>query len=174
MRVQNSIVFLSSPGRITTYHIDRECNFILQIQGRKTVYVFDQNDREVLPEEEIERFWAIDNNAAIYKPRYKDRAKVFELEPGDGIHVPVNAPHWVRNGDNISITLSVNFQFDDSYRADIYRANYLLRKLGVRPSPPGRYVVRDKMKSGSIRTIARVRNSLRSVYALGRVYQQQI
>ena len=35
MLVQNAIVFISSPRRVTAYHIDRECNFILQLQGDK-------------------------------------------------------------------------------------------------------------------------------------------
>lgn len=163
MRVQNAIVFINSPRRITTYHIDRECNFILQISGTKTVYIYDQNDRAVLPEEELERFWTIDNNAAIYKEQYKDRARVFQLRPGDGVHVPVNAPHWVQNGDDISITLSVNFQFDDTYRANIYRANYYLRKLGIAPSSPGKYPLRDKIKAHAIRNALMLRNSLREI-----------
>jgi len=151
VRVRNAIVFITSPQRVTTYHIDRECNFILQIQGRKTVYIFDQNDREVLPEQELERFWAVDNNAAKYKAHYQDRARVFELEPGDGVHVPVNAPHWVRNGDGPSITLSVNFQFDDMLAANQYKANYYLRKLGLNPAPPGRSAIRDQIKANAIR-----------------------
>lgn len=154
VRVQNAIVFITSPKRITTYHIDRECNFILQIQGKKTIYVFDQNDREVLSEEELERFWAVDNNAARYKERYQDRAKIYHLGPGDGIHVPVNAPHWVQNDDNISITLSVNFQFKDTYRADKYRANYYLRRLGVTPAPPNNFPLRDALKVSVIRGAA--------------------
>ncbi|MHB8384555.1 MAG: cupin-like domain-containing protein [Acidobacteriaceae bacterium] len=154
VRVQNAIVFITSPKRITTYHIDRECNFILQIRGTKTIYVFDQNDRDVLPEEELERFWAVDNNAARYKDQYQERAKVFHLGPGDGIHVPVNAPHWVQNGDNISITLSVNFQFKDTYRADKYRANYYLRKLGFTPAPPNSSPLRDALKVSAIRSAA--------------------
>jgi hypothetical protein len=154
VRVQNAIVFITSPKRITTYHIDRECNFILQIQGKKTIYVFDQNDREVLSEEELERFWAVDNNAARYKERYQDRAKIYRLGPGDGIHVPVNAPHWVQNDDNISVTLSVNFQFKDTYRADKYRANYYLRRLGVTPAPPNNFPLRDALKVSVIRGAA--------------------
>jgi hypothetical protein len=126
MRVEDALIFVSSPLRVTPYHIDRECNFLLQIRGQKTLYVFDQNDREVLPEEEIERFWAVDNNAAVYKTQFQDRARSFRLVPGNGVHIPVNAPHWVKNDDNVSISLSVNFTWKDSERANAYRANFLL------------------------------------------------
>lgn len=146
MEVKNAIVFITSPKRITAYHIDRECNFLLQVSGDKHVSVFDKTDRLVLPEVEIERFWAIDNNAAIYKPELQDRARVSHLEPGDGVHIPVNAPHWVRNGDTPSVSLSINFQFRSRTRSDVYRANYYLRKLGLRPMPPGQSEVRDAVK----------------------------
>lgn len=146
MKVQNAIIFITSPNRISTYHIDRECNWILQIHGEKDLSVFDRNDREVLPEEEIERFWTVDNNAAIYRDQYQNRATVYRLAPGRAVHVPVNAPHWVKNDKNISVTLSVNFQFRDSFRADLYRANYYLRKIGLSPTPPGNSPLRDDLK----------------------------
>jgi hypothetical protein len=149
--VEDIIIFVTSPKRVTTYHIDRECNFLLQIQGTKTVYVFDRKDREVLTEEEIERFWSKDFNAAVYKPHLQHRAVVHRLRPGTGVHIPVNCPHWVQNDDNVSISLSVNFQFKDPLRANAYRANYLLRKLGLHPLPPGRSPLRDSIKSHAVR-----------------------
>jgi hypothetical protein len=160
-RLDNSIIFLTSPRRLSTYHIDRECNFILQIKGEKTLFVFDQNDREVLPEKELERFWTVDHNAARYRPEYQDRAKVFRLRPGDGVHVPVNAPHWVQNDDNVSVTLSVNFQFLDADRGSQYRANYYLRKLGISPSPPGKYLWRDRLKAATLSGAVRLRKLVR-------------
>jgi hypothetical protein len=163
IRKENAIIFVTSPRRISTYHIDRECNFILQIQGEKWIFVFDQNDREVLPEEELERFWAVDNNAAVYKPQYQDRCQTFHLRPGDGLHVPVNAPHWVQNGNEVSITLSLNFQFSDMERANKYRANYYLRKLGVTPAPPGRYPTRDRLKASVISGATLLRRPLKAL-----------
>jgi hypothetical protein len=146
MKVQDAIVFITSPNRVTSYHIDRECNFILQIHGEKDISVFDKDDRVVLTEEEIERFWMVDNNAAVYKPQHQNRAKVYRMGPGKAIHVPVNAPHWVKNDNNISVTLSVNFQFRENFPAHVYRANYLLRKMGLTPTPPGQSGVRDGLK----------------------------
>lgn len=145
------ILFVSSPKRVTTYHIDRECNFLLQIAGEKTIYIFDRDDREVLPEEEIEQFWAIDNNAAKYRPQFQDRALAFRLTPGTGVHIPVNCPHWVKNGDSISISVSINFQFHDRVRGNIYRVNHALRKLGLNPTPPGRMAWKDSLK-GAVMT----------------------
>jgi hypothetical protein len=140
------ILFITSPNRITTYHIDRECNFLLQISGKKEINVFAREDREVLPEVEIERFWTVDNNAPVYRPHLQHRADVFMLEPGNGIHIPINAPHWLRNGNNISVTASFNFQYRDSVRADLYRANYYLRKFGLNPRPPFSSPIADAIR----------------------------
>ena len=76
------IFFVTSPKRVTSYHIDRECNFLLQIGGEKELFVFDREDKEVLPEEEIERFWSVDNNAAVYKQQLQSWAITYKLTPG--------------------------------------------------------------------------------------------
>ncbi|RQH04132.1 transcriptional regulator [Paraburkholderia dinghuensis] len=165
---EDIIIFVTSPKRVAAYHIDRECNFILQIHGEKDLYVFDREDRQILPEVEIERFWAMDNNAPNYRPELQDRAWAYKLAPGNGVHVPVNCPHWLKNGDNVSVTLSVNFQFVDSMRADIYRANHYLRKLGINPSPPGRSAVRDRVKAMAYSTASAARRAARSALQRGR------
>jgi hypothetical protein len=147
IRQEDIIIFVTSPRRVTPYHMDRECNFLLQISGTKTLHVFDRDDRDVLPEEEIERFWAVDNNAPVFRPEYQSRAVSYRMVPGNGVHIPVNFPHWVQNDDNISVSLSVNFQFLDFMRANLYRSNYYLRKLGLKPSRPGVHPARDAAKT---------------------------
>ncbi|MGH7729035.1 MAG: transcriptional regulator [Vulcanimicrobiaceae bacterium] len=155
-KIRKAIIFINSPHRVSSYHIDRECNCLLQICGEKTVHVFDREDRDVLPEDEIERFWTVDNNAAVYKPQFESRANTFALVPGRGVHIPVNAPHWVQNGDQVSVSISINFHYHDRLLADVYRANYWMRRLGLRPTPPRRSALRDGIKGslyGSARTL---------------------
>jgi hypothetical protein len=144
------ILFIASPRRLTTYHIDRECNFVAQIRGEKTIYIFDRDDRDVLPEAEIERFWAVDTNSARYKPEFQSRAHTFLLRPGTGVHIPVHAPHWLQNHDDISITASLNFKFKESVQANIYRMNYFIRKFGVVPTPPGQSRALDLLKRSAV------------------------
>jgi len=161
VKQEDLIIFITSPKRISSYHIDRECNFLLQIHGDKTIHVFDQNDRDVLTEEELEKFWTVDNNAPLYKPTLQNRAASYLLKPGKGVHIPVNAPHWLQNGDNVSVSLSVNFQFKDSARANVYRANFFLRKLGMHPSPPGGGLIRDSVKNATLGSAMFVRRLFR-------------
>ena len=163
VKLRNAIVFINSPHRVSSYHIDRECNFLLQIRGSKTINIHDRGDRQVLPEEEIERFWTVDPNSALYKPAYDDRASVYELVPGSAVHIPVNAPHWVKNGPDVSVSLSINFHYVDSVLADLYRANYRLRRLGLKPLPPRKSAAVDQIKRtvyGSVRSAGRAAQRL--------------
>ena len=143
---QEAIIFLTSPHRVTSYHIDRECNFLMQVRGDKEISVFDRNDREVLPEAELETFWSKDNNAGVYKPQYQDRAHVFLMRPGTGVHIPVNSPHWLKNGANVSVSLSISYQYKDWRRKYVFQANYYLRRMGINPTPPGKSALLDNAK----------------------------
>jgi hypothetical protein len=119
----------------------------LQIHGEKDIYIFDKYDRDVLPEAELERFWTVANDSANYREQYQSRAANHRLVPGKGVHIPVNAPHWVKNDNNISVSLSLNFQFKDEFPANVYRFNYHLRRFGFKPTPPGVSPLKDKVKS---------------------------
>jgi hypothetical protein len=157
---EDALIFVTSPKRVATYHIDRECSFLLQIKGTKTIHIFDRADREILPEEEIERFWTVDNNAPVYKPQFQARATSYKLRPGNGVHIPVNCPHWVENDDNVSVSLNVNVQFKDTLRANTYRANHALRTLGLTPRPPGQSPAIDYLKSHSVAAAAAAKGAL--------------
>jgi oxalate decarboxylase/phosphoglucose isomerase-like protein (cupin superfamily) len=159
---QNHImsVIVTSPGRVTPYHIDGECNYLFQIRGSKHVYVFDGSDRSVLSHAELEEFWVGDLNAAKYRESLQPKASAFELHPGDAVHVPVNYPHWVKNGPDVSISVSMNFSFKDTSVADLYRANRQLRRLGVHASPPGQSKLADAAKLMSYRLQSVLRKRL--------------
>jgi hypothetical protein len=155
-RMRNISLIVTSPNRITPYHMDPDCNYLLQIVGSKTVYVFNGDDRNVVTPGELERFYTSEMNAAQYKEASQDGAWRFELGPGMGVHVPVVFPHWVKNGDNVSISASINFRFADNTVPDIYRLNHYLRKAGLTPKPPGESAISDgvkKLVSSTIRIV---------------------
>jgi hypothetical protein len=157
----SAVILVTSPNRVTSYHIDPDCNFLCQIRGEKVIHIFDRYDREILPEQELERFWAVDNNAAIYKEQFQNRARSYELKPGVGVHIPVNAPHWVKNANNISVTLAMIFQFPESVLANKYRWNYYLRKFGLTPTPPGHSRIRDALKTWTMSSAIGIRDVVR-------------
>jgi hypothetical protein len=71
-----AILFITSPNRVTEYHIDREVSWIFQIQGDKEIHLFDRADKDIVPDAELETYWTADNRAARYKPEYESRAIV--------------------------------------------------------------------------------------------------
>jgi hypothetical protein len=156
-----AIVFITSPNRVTEYHIDRECSWIFQIRGNKAIHLFDRADKDVVPEEELERFYTVDNRASQYKPQFEDRSIVYAMTPGTGVHIPVNTPHWLKNGDDVSITLNVNFQFHDAEIANLYKANYYLRRLGLKPAIPGAHPAADRLKARAFTLALAVKRKLK-------------
>jgi len=42
---RNISVIITSPNQITPYHMDADCNYLLQIAGAKTIYVFNGADK---------------------------------------------------------------------------------------------------------------------------------
>jgi hypothetical protein len=156
-----AILFITSPNRVTEYHLDREVSWILQIQGDKEIHLFDRADKDIVPDEELELYWTADNRAARYKPEFESRAIVYQMHPGTGAHIPINSPHWLKNKNNVSVTLNVNFQFHDHYWANLYKANYYLRRAGISPKPPGAHPHSDRLKSLAFTAVQRAKQTIK-------------
>jgi hypothetical protein len=160
---REAAIFVTSPGSITPYHMDKEINFLLQIRGSKTISVFSASDREVLSEVELEKHFtgsAIHRNM-VFHERYQERATVFELKAGFGIHIPTTDPHWIKNGDGVSISFSNGFKTRASLqRGMIYNLNGRMRKMGLRPAPYGKGALRDTMKLQFLRAFNRAQKWL--------------
>ncbi|HWQ35057.1 MAG TPA: cupin-like domain-containing protein [Blastocatellia bacterium] len=158
MSRREAFIFISSPGAVTPYHLDPEHNFLLQIRGRKRVHIWNRDDRQVLSEEELEGFLASRQTQIEFREEYQARAATFELTPGTGLHFPVAAPHWVQNGDEVSVSFSITFRSRSSERRVIVsQANAQLRELGLKPAPFGRSALRDAAKYHAFRAWRRMR-----------------
>ena len=145
-------ILITSPGRVTPYHIDGEANFLLQIQGSKTVHIFNGDDSEVLTDIELEKFWSgEDTKAPKYREHLEAKAWRFEISTGTGVSNPVIFPHWVENGPDVSVSLSINFKRVVDAAADAHRVNHALRKMGLHPRRPGSSPALDGIKSSGYR-----------------------
>ena len=159
LRGEEGFVFVSSPGSVTPYHIDPECNFLLQVRGTKTVRMYDGRDRDLLTEPELERFYA---GAARNLKLAGSAAEpwTFELPAGRGLHFPVTYPHWVKNGPEVSVSFSVTFRTDASDRREVlYRMHHRLRRLGLKPAPIGTAPRREAMQYGAFRGLRAVKKA---------------
>lgn len=151
-------IFISSPGSITPYHIDPEFNFLLQVRGSKTMSVWRESDRAVISEHDLEKNYAQGGGYHLpFKEDFKASAQTFDLQPGSGLHIPISAPHWVQNGDAVSISFSITFHTPWSEQREIvYSANNRLRQMGLKPAPFGASPIGDAVKSNASRVLRRV------------------
>lgn len=141
------LVLVTSPRRVTSFHFDAEINFLVQVQGSKDVWVCDPADRSIVTNEEIERYYSGHQNAGTYKPGVEEKAWHYDLQPGYAVHIPTHGAHWVKNGNAVSVSLSLNFELPNSMYRYPAIANHGLRKLGVKPEPLGGMNSRYPLKS---------------------------
>ena len=141
-------IFVASPNAVTPYHMDHEHNFILQCVGKKKLHVWNPLDRDVVTERSLELFHAkLSRELVIYKEEHQSRAYGFDLEPGMGGYMPSTSPHWVKNGDGVSITISCTYYTKAIRRRKLlHRGNHKLRELGLEPAPVGKHALRDGVK----------------------------
>ena len=150
-----AFIFISSPDSVTPFHMDPEHNILMQIRGTKQMRVYDAASAGILSPELHEAYHAGGHRNLPFEAHYDDAATRFELEPGDAVHVPVKAPHWVQNGPGVSISFSITWRSRLSVReADLHRMNAWLRARGLSPAPTGSGL-RDSIKVSAFRALHR-------------------
>jgi len=155
----STYIFISAQGSVTPYHMDREMNFLLQILGRKTAQLWDPMDEAIMTSAQRDRLlFDLGELRPTYKPDFQDKAMNFELQPGLGVHHPFIAPHLVRTGPELSISLAITFRtLQSDIWTDAHCMNQRLRQLGWKPSPVRQSVITDKLKAGVLRFIRRIK-----------------
>jgi hypothetical protein len=154
MLQREGFIFLSAPNSVTPSHTDPEHNILLQIRGRKEMNVGAFPD-ERTKQLELESYAMGGHRNVAWKPV---EPQLFDMHPGDAVYVPPHAPHWVNNGEQASISLSVTFRTPATVRsAQVSSINARLRKLGLSPQPPGKRPGVDSAKAALSGTIGRIR-----------------
>ena len=139
---REAFIFLSSPGSITPFHMDPEHNILLQIKGEKVMTVFPAGNDELVPAEQSEAFHAGGHRNLVWREDFRGRGTAVTLRQGDAIHVPVKAPHFVENGADVSVSLSVTWRSERSVaESELHGLNAVLRRRGL---PVGRIGTRPE------------------------------
>jgi hypothetical protein len=146
-------IFVTSPRTITPFHMDKEHNFILQIEGKKRLYVWEPDDIEVLAEEARDLFhFNHSRDLVVWREEMRARAHVFDLEPGMGAYMPSTSPHLVENGDGPSITASFTYYTDATRRdARLHALHHRMRGWGMAPAAVGARPLRDAVAHAGCR-----------------------
>ncbi len=128
-------ILISSPDAQVYYHADLPGQGLIQISGRKRVYLYPATAPFIMPEH-LEDIALFDVEVDMpYAEWYDGHAKIFDLEPGQMLNWPLNAPHRVENLDSVNISMTVSYVNDEIRRAEIvHLANGLLRhRFGYQP-----------------------------------------
>jgi ribosomal protein L16 Arg81 hydroxylase len=165
MSYRGGWIFVSSPKTITPFHFDKEHNFILQIHGRKTVYVWDPDDDMVVSQRALDRFHARhDRDLIKWKEEFRARAHRFEFGPGDGAYMPSTAPHLVEVGEDPSITISFTYYTDSTRRQSLlHYARGRLAEYGINVPEVGKY---NRLDQVVYHSAAPIRATLRTMQHL--------
>lgn len=154
MSGREGFVFLSAPGSVTPSHTDPEHNFLLQVRGAKQMNVGRFPD-EKTGQLALEHALGGGHRNVDWEPA---EPRAFDLRPTDGVYVPPHAPHWVQNGDEVSVSFSITFQTPLNERAiRVHSLNAKLRRLGLSPKPPGRRPSLDRRKAACASALGRIR-----------------
>ena len=140
MLTLQGFVFVSSPNSVTPYHFDPEHNILLQLQGSKTMHAFPAGDLRFASQEQHERYHTGSHRGLPWDESFAGQEYVADLPPGRAVLMPVMAPHFVRVGPNPSISLSITWRSEWSYReSEAHAFNSLLRRMGLSPAMPPRW-----------------------------------
>lgn len=165
-------LFVSSPNSTTPFHLDSEDNFFVQIHGEKFFTIYDNTDRSIADDAEIERSMTKHRNLK-FDERFASRGTEFRLFGGDGCYVPYQWPHWVRTADTHSISMAITWKTREVRRNnDLHFFNSWLRGVGLPQQAPGKQPVLDTLKLALYRTATLAIKPLRSSMAMRKLLRR--
>jgi hypothetical protein len=143
MRNRVAFIFVSSPNSVTPVHFDIEHSLLMQVSGCKTVSI-GRFENEAARRHEIDRYWDGSHGRIEALP---EEVSSYTLEPGRGVYVPPGVPHWVHNGPDISVSVTLTYFTAATVRQNrIEDLNSSLRRLRLHPRDPGRSTPADTVK----------------------------
>jgi hypothetical protein len=157
MLTPQGFIFVSSPGSVTPYHFDPEHNILLQIAGHKVMTQFPAGDTRFVPDEAHETYHSGGPRELRWDDAMLEHGSEFPLAPGEALFVPVMAPHFVQNGPSPSVSLSITWRSEWSYReSDARIMNAILRERGFSPRAPGRFPHQNYAKAYAFRVLRKL------------------
>lgn len=157
MLTPQGFIFVSSPGSVTPYHFDPEHNILLQIRGHKVMTQFPAGDTRFVPDVAHETYHSGGPRELRWDDAFLSAGAEFPLSPGEALFVPVMAPHFVKNGSVPSVSLSITWRSEWSYReSDARICNAILRGRGLAPKAPGRWPHQNYAKAYAFRIMRKL------------------
>ena len=154
MRKRAAFVFVSSPNSVTPVHFDIEHSLLMQVRGSKALSI-GRWESDAVRRHEIDRYWDGSHGRIEDLPH---EATMYALTPGRAVYIPPGTPHWVHNGPDISLSVTLTYFTAGTVRENrIEDFNRHLRRMHLNPREPGRSATVDTAKIGAM-----------AVWAIGR------
>lgn len=128
-------VLISSPGVNVQYHLDIPLVVLVQVRGRKRVWLYPPG-AEFAADEHIEAIALREQEEDLpFEAGFDADATVIDLEPGMAITWPQTAPHRVKNHDMLNVSLSCEFMTLPAliHANAIHMNGVLRRRMGLKP-----------------------------------------
>lgn len=151
-------IFVSAPHAVTPFHFDPEHNILLQIRGNKVLTMFPADDDRIT-EPEVHEAFAFGNHHRnlTWHNEFAALGTPTPLTSGEALYIPVKMPHWVKNGPEVSVSLSVTWRSEWSVTESDARAfNSALRRKGIKPASTRRWPARNLAKAYGWRLLRRL------------------
>ena len=143
MRKRVAFVFVSSPNSVTPVHFDIEHSLLMQVSGCKTVSV-GRFESDATRRHEFDRYW---NGSHGRIEDLQPEVASYTMTPGRAVYIPPGTPHWVHNGPDISLSVTLTYFTAATVRENrVENFNAKLRRRNLNPQEPGRSAVVDTAK----------------------------
>src|SRR5499427_10787622 len=138
-----AFVFVSSPNSVTPIHFDIEHSLLMQVSGCKTVSV-GRWESDAARRHEFDRYW--DGSHGRIETLQPEEA-AYTMTPGRAVYIPPGTPHWVHNGPDISLSVTLTYFTAATVRENrVEGFNAQLRRRHMNPREPGRSLAVDTAK----------------------------
>ena len=130
---KGAILFFGSTDSQVYFHLDAKPNMLWHLCGKKRFWLYPLNDKTV-SQMALEDVYTMTSDEDVpFTEEIDQYATVFDLQPGDVLSWPHNAPHRVVVTEGMSVSLGTLHETEQSdRRTNVIYANSLLRnRLGV-------------------------------------------
>ena len=143
LRKRVAFVFVSSPNSVTPVHFDIEHSLLMQVCGSKTVSV-GRFESDAVRRHEYNRYW---NGSHGRIETLQPEVTTYTMTPGRAVYIPPGTPHWVHNGPDISLSVTLTYFTAATVRENrVESFNAHLRRRHMKPREPGRSITVDTAK----------------------------
>ncbi len=148
MMFRVGFIFVTSPGGRDALPLRPRAQYPAAGARHQVMTQFPVTETAYAADETHEGYHHRRTREVPWNERLETDGTEFPLTPGEGLFVPVMAPHFVKNGPEPSISLSITWRSEWSYEeADARAFNSLLRRAGFKPKAPGRWPQRNRAKA---------------------------